>query len=153
MPKILKVDADSSDVQTAPLAAGDMLRVFVRATPRSSWPATSRFPRLKNILDEAPRLELTIGDGQDSPFRGHDRAHRLISARYSGRQRDIHPTLRLCGAGAPGHGPGGLRHFVLFKGSIWRLSDRPMLKSEHDATARGGADVPRRVWGDCSPCP
>ena len=83
MPKILKVDADSSDVQTAPLAAGDVLRVFVRYDAAVVVAGDVAFPATKPYLDEAPRLELTIGDGQDSPFRGHDRAHRLISARYA----------------------------------------------------------------------
>jgi hypothetical protein len=138
MPKILKVDADSSDVQTAPLAAGDVLRVFVRYDAAVVVAGDVAFPATKPYLDEAPRLELTIGDGQDSPFRGHDRAHRLISARYAaGSGTNI---IRFdCVVRAPlGTVRADYDTSFSLKGSMWRLSDRPVLKANTTLPARGG---------------
>ena len=138
MPKILKVDADSSDVQTAPLAAGDILRVFVRYDAAVVVAGDVAFSATKPYLDEAPRLELTIGDGQDSPFRGHDRAHRLISARYAaGSGTSI---IRFdCVVRAPlGTVRADYDTSFSLKGSMWRLSDRPILKANTTLPARGG---------------
>ena len=72
---------------------------------------TAGFPRPENTLDEVPRLELTIGDGQDSPC-GHDRAHRLISAaRYAAGSG--HPTIARVCVRAPLGTVRRLRHFLL----------------------------------------
>ena len=77
---------------------------------------------------------MTIGDGQDRPSAAMV-ARTADQREARGRQRDIHISFD-CVAGAPGT----VRDMTLFslKGSIWRLSDRPMLRANTTLPARGG---------------
>ena len=139
-PVVVNVTADVVDVQVSPLGAGDVLRCFVTFDAPVVVGGDAAFSSTKSHLDLAPSLELAIGDGQSSPFRGFPRNHRVANATYAGGSGTS--TLRFETLVRAPLGTVRVDYDSAYslKGLIYRLSDDPSLSANATLPGRGGPD-------------
>ncbi|KAH8083462.1 hypothetical protein JL720_8347 [Aureococcus anophagefferens] len=143
-PAVLSVTADVVDILTSPKAPGDVLRIFVEFDSAVVVGGDPAFSSTRGRLDEAPTLELALGDGARSVFAEANYDFLGANATYAAGSGTKKLRFEVVVRAPMGSVRVDYRARSSLRGLVLRLSDDPTLPADLTLPARGS---PRSLGG------